>query len=448
MVRYAEEIRESVKQGYEEVASAAVIKNCSEKEVTESLGWSSTNTATHTVGASASLAVKADFGFKPFGVGFGGSVTVTVGASYSYAWGTAYTRNGTATMPVPSGKIGWWAYAKYNGLSHGIMTVEIPVVKSGVGGLVWGQTGTYQFPTHIEGDLPRPADPTLAALVEEGLVPRTKDMSATDRHDCTPVDVIQPSDQTSVVGQPASLQIRATSIDGTNNFAPLTYSATGLPGGMHINQSTGLISGTPTTVETMDVSVKVTDRNGNYNTLGTKFQWRVGAAPTPTPTPTPTASNLALGKYVWANSSEPGRPAGQLVDGNANSYWQSLPGQSRNTLLVDLAGTKTVNKAVLKIPASLVSTGKTTSWTVTVQGMTKPIPAGTTPAESDWTNITKSVDHINQSAVVQFTSGALQSAVQLVPGSQARYVRVLLTLPPGISATSQPVAQLGELEVW
>ncbi|HEY1156720.1 MAG TPA: discoidin domain-containing protein [Arthrobacter sp.] len=151
---------------------------------------------------------------------------------------------------------------------------------------------------------------------------------------------------------------------------------------------------------------------------------------------------------MWANSSEPGRPPGQLVDGNASTYWQSRTGLGRNSLVIDLAGTKTVNKAVLKIPASSVSTGKETSWTVTVQGMTKPIPAGATPAESDWTNITKSVDHIHQSAEVQFNSGARKATVQLVPGSHARYVRVLLTAPAGISAASQPVAKLGELEVW
>lgn len=52
-------------------------------------------------------------------------------------------------------------------------------------------------------------------------------------------DVTQPADQVNDEGDPASLQINADPRDGDT----LTYSATGLPAGLSIDQNTGLISG-------------------------------------------------------------------------------------------------------------------------------------------------------------------------------------------------------------
>jgi hypothetical protein len=70
------------------------------------------------------------------------------------------------------------------------------------------------------------------------------------------VTVTNPGNQTGTVGTAVSLQIHAT------DSAPgqtLTYGATGLPAGLSINASTGLISGTPTTNSTTQVTVTATD---------------------------------------------------------------------------------------------------------------------------------------------------------------------------------------------
>ncbi len=56
--------------------------------------------------------------------------------------------------------------------------------------------------------------------------------------------VTNPGNQTGTVGTAVSLQIHATD---SASGQTLTYSATGLPAGLSINSSTGLISGTPTT---------------------------------------------------------------------------------------------------------------------------------------------------------------------------------------------------------
>src|ERR1700722_13353987 len=73
------------------------------------------------------------------------------------------------------------------------------------------------------------------------------------------VTVTAPGNQTSTVGTAASLQIHATD---SASGQTLTYSATGLPAGLSINSSTGVISGTPTTVGSSSVTVTATDTTG------------------------------------------------------------------------------------------------------------------------------------------------------------------------------------------
>ncbi|WP_330347205.1 M4 family metallopeptidase [Streptomyces sp. NBC_00582] len=83
------------------------------------------------------------------------------------------------------------------------------------------------------------------------------------------VNVAPIADQTSGVGQAVNLQVDAYT---TNSGAGLTYEATGLPDGLSISAS-GLISGTPTTLGTSDVTLKVTDSTGASVT--DTFSWRI-----------------------------------------------------------------------------------------------------------------------------------------------------------------------------
>ncbi|MFE2752111.1 S8 family serine peptidase [Actinosynnema sp. NPDC059335] len=79
--------------------------------------------------------------------------------------------------------------------------------------------------------------------------------------------VTNPGNQSTVVGSPASLQLTASG--GT---APYSFSATGLPPGLSISTS-GLISGTPTTVGTYSVTATATDSASR--TGSTTFSWAI-----------------------------------------------------------------------------------------------------------------------------------------------------------------------------
>jgi hypothetical protein len=72
------------------------------------------------------------------------------------------------------------------------------------------------------------------------------------------------------VGTAESVQIRATD---SGSGQTLTYSATGLPAGLSISSTTGLISGTPTASGTSAVTVTVKDGTGASGTAS--FSWSI-----------------------------------------------------------------------------------------------------------------------------------------------------------------------------
>ncbi|WP_327304463.1 M4 family metallopeptidase [Streptomyces sp. NBC_01298] len=86
------------------------------------------------------------------------------------------------------------------------------------------------------------------------------------------VSVTNPGNQNTVTGSAASLQIQASS----TNAGALSYAATGLPTGLSINSSTGLISGTASTAGTYNTTVTVTDSASQTGTAS--FVWTVGTS--------------------------------------------------------------------------------------------------------------------------------------------------------------------------
>jgi subtilase family serine protease len=87
------------------------------------------------------------------------------------------------------------------------------------------------------------------------------------------VTVTNPGSQTGTVGTAASLQIKATD---SASGQTLTYSATGLPAGLSISSTTGLISGTPTTAGSNSVTVTAKDTTGASGSAS--FTWTINSA--------------------------------------------------------------------------------------------------------------------------------------------------------------------------
>ena len=87
------------------------------------------------------------------------------------------------------------------------------------------------------------------------------------------VTVTNPGNKSTVVGTAASLQISASD---SASGQTLTYSATGLPTGLSINSSTGLISGTPTATGSYNVTVTAEDTT--HATGSTSFTWTVSTS--------------------------------------------------------------------------------------------------------------------------------------------------------------------------
>ena len=113
-----------------------------------------------------------------------------------------------------------------------------------------------------------------------------------------------PGNQSGTVGVGVSLQLVAT--DGNDDA--LSYGASGLPAGLTLNATTGLVTGTPSAAGTSSVTVTVSDGRGGTDSK--TFSWTIAATDTVPPSiPTnlvvtmTTTTSISL---AWGPSSDTG----------------------------------------------------------------------------------------------------------------------------------------------
>ena len=128
-----------------------------------------------------------------------------------------------------------------------------------------------------------------------------------------------------VVGAPFSYQITAT-------HTPTSYNASGLPTGLSVNTTTGLITGTATASGTTTATISA------VNTSGTGTASLVVTATSSTDT------NVGLSQPATASSVQTGNSIASGNDGNAGTRWAASGATFPQWWRVDLGANKTLSR--------------------------------------------------------------------------------------------------------
>ncbi|MEJ7712618.1 MAG: Ig-like domain-containing protein [Pyrinomonadaceae bacterium] len=177
---------------------------------------------------------------------------VSAGADQSISLPAAATLSGTASddgLPAPPSLVTTWS--KVSG--PGTVTFANPSAP--------GTTATF---TTVGSYV-------LRLTATDGTLFGSDDIAVTVQNSNQTPTITNPGDQVNAEGNAANLQVIANDPDGDT----LTYSATGLPGGLAINSSTGQITGSLSFTSAGSHSVTVTVNDGRNGTASTNFIWAV-----------------------------------------------------------------------------------------------------------------------------------------------------------------------------
>jgi hypothetical protein len=311
----------------------------------------------------------------------GGANTVTVSISRAASLRFAILEyKGVATsssLNVTSGAAG-----RSNAPNSGTVTTTVP------GALVLGVFSTQSTTTFSPGsgftaEATVSAPPSSVLMVADRVLTNTGSVSAAASLSTTdiwaaglaafrpagstggtpnsPPVLTQPSNQTSAENSSASVQLSATDPNGNT----LTYSATGLPGGLAINAQTGLMSGTLSYTSAGTYNVTATVSDGSL-TNSKSFTWTVTNTNRPPVLTQPSNQTNAEGSSVSVQLS------GSDPDGTSLTYSASgLPSSlSVNSSTGLITGTLSSTSSGSYTVTATVSDGsltnsKTFTWTVT-----------------------------------------------------------------------------------
>ena len=201
---------------------------------------------------------------------------------------------------------------------------------------------------------------SVTATVSDGSLSQSRTFSWTVTNTNRAPSLTQPANQTGLTGTAASVALTASDPDGT----AVTFTATGLPPGLTISATSGVISGTPTQVGTFSVTATASD--GSLSQSRT-FSWTIGSgnrAPTlAQPADQMSASNTDVSLQL--SGSDP--------DGTPLTYQATglPPGATINTSTGLISGRLTAGSSGLYSVTASVSDGtlsanRTFAWSVDV----------------------------------------------------------------------------------
>ncbi|WP_442933667.1 discoidin domain-containing protein [Micromonospora sp. CPCC 206060] len=146
---------------------------------------------------------------------------------------------------------------------------------------------------------------------------------------------------------------------------------------------------------------------------------------TPPPTTPPPTGNLAAGRPITETSHADVYVAGNAVDGNPNTYWESANNAFPQSVTVDLGSARPLSRVVLKLPPS--SAWQTRTQTLSVLGSTDGSSFSTLTGPAGYT----------------FDPASGNTVSIPLPAGDHRFVRLTFTGNSG-----WPAGQLAEFEVY
>ncbi len=178
--------------------------------------------------------------------------------------------------------------------------------------------------------------------------------------------VANPGTQNSAVGDTVSLQVQASGLAPSDTW---TYSATGLPSGLSINASSGLITGT-ITGSAESYSATVTANDGQGDEPSQSFTWNVSILSETNPG----TQNGAVGDSVSLAIATTGLPTGDSWTYSASGLPSGLSINASSGLITGTitGSANTYSSAVTASDGEGASTTQSFTWNVSVLSETNP----------------------------------------------------------------------------
>jgi hypothetical protein len=289
-------------------ASAPVITSSSTASVAVNAAFSYTITATNTPTSFAATGLPLGLSLDTATGAITGTPTVagvyTIGLTATNGSGTSATVNLALTVGALSSITSATSQTAAVGVAFTYNTTASPAATSfNITGLPAGLTANTS--TGVISGTPTVAGVSsisLSANNATGSGPVTT-LTLTVGNRPVVTSVVSAS---GTVGSPFSYTILAS-------FSPTSYNATGLPAGLSINTTTGVISGTPTAAGTSSVALTATNNFGTGNAVTLTITISPVTIPpsnvAPAFTQHPQGANAAIGASVTLSATATGTPA-------------------------------------------------------------------------------------------------------------------------------------------